>query len=628
MVYGARCQARAGQSDESEIGQAYLDGLDLGELELGELRAMKKEIVSEQNEKPGFDEETLGRLLEAAYVLQEHSRRVREEMALHDQSSAIEVRSTPASIAIHAVQHVEKTPESIGPAQPAKDDYTLTLAQIVEVQHQIQLRRLALDDVVTLVAERASEIARAGGAAVGILSDQTVHYRAAWGSMNLPNGTAVPIEKALCAASLRTGQVIRSGNIDAEFLVDAAECRRRAIQSLIVVPVYHEGGVAGALELYYSSAQAFNEQDVHTCQLMAGLITEALARAEEQTWKQSLAEERAAMMEALEKLKPNLTALASGTLQESAPQTEVKTVESVSDGKSTEIEVSASTAALALPPVICHKCGNQLEGEEQFCGKCGLPRSSDYEPPSMQYKVASLWHMQEDAKRKKNLAGPEDKGDEDIDALVINEILSGKNLSETLLEGESQITTESAEQIEGADGVADAKENGSEEEASTDPKGASHWGSAASARDFFEQLATRPGALGRFWNARRGDIYLAIAVILVIGVIRWGIWSNHSVGASGGQPAKAAQSKPAAAPAPDSNLSMFDRMLISLGLADAPEPPESKGNPETQVWVDLQTALYYCPGTDLYGKTIKGKFSSQRDAQLDQFEPASRKTCN
>jgi len=40
---------------------------------------------------------------------------------------------------------------------------------------------------------------------------------------------------------------------------------------------------------------------------------------------------------------------------------------------------------------------------------------------------------------------------------------------------------------------------------------------------------------------------------------------------------------------------MFDRMLISLGLAEAPPAPEYKGNPDTQVWVDLHTALYYCP---------------------------------
>jgi hypothetical protein len=65
-----------------------------------------------------------------------------------------------------------------------------------------------------------------------------------------------------------------------------------------------------------------------------------------------------------------------------------------------------------------------------------------------------------------------------------------------------------------------------------------------------------------------------------------------------------------------------------MGLAEAPDPPEYKGNPNAQVWVDLHTALYYCPGSDLYGKTPKGKTTSQRDAQLDQFEPASRKACD
>jgi hypothetical protein len=155
------------------------------------------------------------------------------------------------------------------------------------------------------------------------------------------------------------------------------------------------------------------------------------------------------------------------------------------------------------------------------------------------------------------------------------------------------------------------------------------WSSAASAREFLEQLAPgqRPGTLARFWATRRGDIYLAIAVILVIAVIRWGIWSNHSVSATGHSTPAAAAAHPKPT-APDAGLSMFDRMLISLGLAEAPPAPEHKGNPDTQVWVDLHTALYYCPGADLYGKTPKGKFTSQRDAQLDQFEPAYRKTCD
>jgi hypothetical protein len=41
----------------------------------------------------------------------------------------------------------------------------------------------------------------------------------------------------------------------------------------------------------------------------------------------------------------------------------------------------------------------------------------------------------------------------------------------------------------------------------------------------------------------------------------------------------------------------------------------------------LQTALYYCPGSDLYEKTPKGKLTTQRDAQMDQFEPADRRAC-
>jgi hypothetical protein len=68
--------------------------------------------------------------------------------------------------------------------------------------------------------------------------------------------------------------------------------------------------------------------------------------------------------------------------------------------------------------------------------------------------------------------------------------------------------------------------------------------------------------------------------------------------------------------------------LISLGIAEAPPTPEYAGNPQTKVWVDLSTALYYCQGSEFYGKTPKGKFTSQQDAQQDQFEPAGRKPCD
>ena len=132
----------------------------------------------------------------------------------------------------------------------------------------------------------------------------------------------------------------------------------------------------------------------------------------------------------------------------------------------------------------------------------------------------------------------------------------------------------------------------------------------------------------RFWKERRADIYLVLAVIMVLVVIRWGIWSNETpnTAASGAPPTRTFLRKRQLPPAP--KLSFTDKLLVNLGLAEPPTPPVYNGNPAAKVWVDLRTALYYCPGSDLYGKTPKGKFTSQRDAQLDQFEPAYRRACD
>jgi putative methionine-R-sulfoxide reductase with GAF domain/ribosomal protein L37E len=599
---------------------------------------VEKEIVSEEKNKPVRDEVTLAKLLEAAYVLQEHNRE-RHEMELmlsltKDQFVADELATPTPPPPARETQ--EKEPEPT-----AKTDYTLTLARIVETQHEIQVQHLELERAMSLVAERLTEIARASGAAIGILDNKKVRYRATAGLLTLPAGTDVPMENALSATSLRTGEVVRCANVNVSLgsLLDTEECRLRGIQSLIAVPVFHDGRVVGGLELYYAHPQAFTDQDVHTCQLMAGLVTEALARDEEAALKKSMETERAVMLEALEKLKPNLAALVD---LPPAPDSSAK--------------IGVPPAAATSPSAfVCRRCGHKLVGEEQFCGNCGTPRSSDYEPPSMQSKVASLWHMQEAMKKSPpaDVAGGgsaprglRTSGDRRNPDRVHSEKSLGDSLEEEMPElfaaaglpvGKKTESVEDEEPIraEFEESVLSDLEIQSKPKAEGEVEGApstalakraTAWSSAATARAFLEQqvaLAKRPGTLARFWNTRRGDIYLAVAIILVAIVIRWGIFTGHPVSATGSA-AAAAHRKPAA----DADLSLFDRMLISMGLAEAPPPPESKGNPDIQVWIDLHTALYYCPGTDLYGKTPKGKFTSQRDAQLDQFEPAYRKACN
>ncbi len=589
-------------------------------------------------------------MLEAAYVLQEHNREL--ERTLELQSGQLRE------------QHSESVPPPApSPAAPddksssKDDDYTRVLAQIVETQHQIQVRQLDLESALALVADRLTQITGASGSDVGIVEEKSVRYQAGSGTSALPRGSQLPMEKALCFTCLRTGQVMRCADVNPEFLLDAEDCHWRGIQSLIAVPVYHDGAVIGALELYFGDAQGFNDQDVHTCQMMAGLVTEAFARDAQLTLKKSLAAERVTMLEALEKLKPSLDALAaSPATKDAAPD-------------------DAAAAPVAAHSFMCRKCGHALVGEEQFCGKCGTPRIIDNEPPTLQSKVASLWQMKQSknappppsngaasAEKPQGKAGEQDFSESDLEQhnredegerlerelarLLANTVPDfsvshdpaevelaaahprGKySAGNAITPAEEPVELQEIDDLLIPEAVGIQTEDNEQSATETALEKSDEdipWTSAAKARDFLEQVAqsNSRNAFQRFWNMRRGDAYLAIAVILMAIVIRWGFWSEHTVGATGSGVVNAAHRNP------EADLSMFDKLLVSTGLAEAPDKPEPKGNPDTQVWEDFHTALYYCPGTDLYGRTPKGKFTSQKDAQLDQFEPAYRKACD
>ena len=592
--------------------------------------------MPEKENKPIRDEQTLAKVLEAAYVMQEHNRELQKTG-----------RGPKLTKNLLGAERWPGTSPARPQPQPGlttpQADSGFSLAQIVEIQHQVQVRHLGLDNVMSLVVERLSQIVRVGGAAIGILEDARVQYRASAGVMALPAGTEVAMEKALCIDSIRSGGVFRCTDVSTERVLDRDECRRRGIQSMIAIPIFHRGAVAGGLELYFPKAQAFTEEDVHACQLMAGLVTEALARNEESSWKKSLADDRVAMLEALEKLKPDLAALAD-----------------THTAKGLAAVAATPSMAESASTFVCLKCGHQLVGQEQFCGNCGSPRSSDYGAPNLQSKVASLWQMQQATKKTSHASPANGAGVHEMLPAEVHEELA-VNLDQVNIDesGSDSIEARTSQSFAPAEILRSQTSESPdllEETVSADFENAAHsdletplhivseenveapeptalvksergaaWTSAATTLDFFERLAgaKNRGVWAEFWNTRRGDIYLAIAVVLMVGVIRWAVWSGHSVSATGNPTVSAAHRA-----AQDADLSLFDRILVKLGVAEAPDPPVYKGNPRTQVWVDLQTALYYCPGADLYGKTPKGRFSSQRDAQLDQFEPAYRKACD
>ena len=138
------------------------------------------------------------------------------------------------------------------------------------------------------------------------------------------------------------------------------------------------------------------------------------------------------------------------------------------------------------------------------------------------------------------------------------------------------------------------------------------WISSVRARHWLEALQ-RNGPARRWLDRHRSDVYLAGAIVVLalsIGSLLHN--SQPNVASRTAQP----------------TLSLFEKLLVALDLAEPPATPAYTGNPNTMVWVDVRTALYYCPGAELYGKTDGGKMTTQRDAQIDQFQPAARKSCN
>jgi GAF domain-containing protein len=533
---------------------------------------------------PVLDEATFQKLLAAAYVLQEH----------HD-------RTRPTAL-----------PETKS-ENPDTDSDTSILAQIVETQHDIQTNHLDLNGTTNLVVERILKISGAQGAAVGIVDEEGLVYRAGSGILAGQVGESFRSEATLSASTLLHDVILRCPDVRTDFRVNPEIAKRLGIGSLISVPVLHNGKTGGALELAFAKPAAFHDQDVRTCQLMAGLVTETLARTTEEEWRKGLAAERASMLEVLEKIKPQLARLAN------AP-----------DGALTVSNTQPEETEPALEEAQCQHCGSELAPGEVFCGSCGTSRSSTSRN-DLQSKWATLWNL---TKATESAPSGSSSEPDAIDSVMPapNERAPFGWASEALAAPDKLSEVSSATEED----VVPAREESLQEAVAMTPR------QATESRVWLRSIAVSPPAvqLRGFWQksapflrTHRGDLALAASFALFMITILWAVFSDHpTTSADSGNPsavAAGAPTKPKRRQAPPQpKLTMFEQFLVNVGLAEPPPVPSYSGNPNIPVWVDVHTALYYCPGSDLYGKTPQGKIASQHDAQIDQFEPASRKVCD
>ena len=153
----------------------------------------------------------------------------------------------------------------------AADDRGKSLAEVAERD---------LEAALQLLAERARYITGASGAAIALLEGSEMICRASSGPSAPELGAQVQMKSGLTGESVRTRQVLRCDDAEADLRVNRESCRALGIKSVMVVPLLREQAVIGVFELLADRAYAFELRDVTALERLAEMVQTGLEHAE------------------------------------------------------------------------------------------------------------------------------------------------------------------------------------------------------------------------------------------------------------------------------------------------------------------------------------------------------------
>jgi len=171
---------------------------------------------------------------------------------------------------------------------------------IIATQYDIATAGHNFVQVMTLIAERTQELTRAKGAAIELIERDELVYRVGTGMASRHVGLRLAIASSLSGECIRLNETLRCDDTESDPRVNREACRKIGLRSMVVVPLYHNGGAVGVLKVLSNRLRAFSERDARALQFMAGLIGAAMSNAAEFESRQALLAERISAVAALE----------------------------------------------------------------------------------------------------------------------------------------------------------------------------------------------------------------------------------------------------------------------------------------------------------------------------------------
>jgi putative methionine-R-sulfoxide reductase with GAF domain len=151
-----------------------------------------------------------------------------------------------------------------------------SLASIVDLQRTVREGQLGEQGAMQLIAERARAVAYASGVAIGLLNRDHLFYAAGTGTAVSYVGMRVKATLSVSRMSDTRAEILRVENAEVDQRIEAAVCRQFRAKSLLILPVFRGQALAGVLHVLFDEPHVFEDQEMRTYRILAGLLSEAL----------------------------------------------------------------------------------------------------------------------------------------------------------------------------------------------------------------------------------------------------------------------------------------------------------------------------------------------------------------
>jgi hypothetical protein len=147
----------------------------------------------------------------------------------------------------------------------------------VELQHEIDGRRLTLPEAMRAICEQACSVANSDGVAIAVLNADQLVYQAGGGTAAAYVGQRVMAMLRPSGADQAVSEILRVEDAETDSRIQAAICRQFGARSLLILSLCSDRRLSGILQISFDQPHQFLQTEVDAYRTLAGLAEQAMA---------------------------------------------------------------------------------------------------------------------------------------------------------------------------------------------------------------------------------------------------------------------------------------------------------------------------------------------------------------